>query len=127
MDNNTWKLTPSHNKKAIGCKWVFKLKFHSNGTIERYKARIIAKGFNQTEDIDYSETFSLIVNMTTIWTLLSIDANKWFLHLLDINIVFLNGDLDEEVYMKPPSGLLTNSKKIVCRLNKSIYGLKQAS
>ncbi|GJU74442.1 ribonuclease H-like domain-containing protein [Tanacetum coccineum] len=114
-------------RKVIGNKWVFKLKLKSDGEIERYKARLVAKGFNQREGIDYEETFSLVVKISTVRCLVSLAVNKgWTLFQLDVNNAFLYGDIDEDVYMSLPEGYFNKDDKRVCKLNKSLYGIKQA-
>ena len=116
------------DKKLIGCKWVFKNKFKVDGSIGKHKARLVAKGFTQTAGLDYTETFSPIVKMTTVRLVLSLATSQgWHLHQLDANTTFLHGDLHEEVYIKVPPGLIVANPALVCKLQRSLYGLKQAN
>ena len=113
---------------TVGCKWVFTVKCRADGSVERYKASLVAKGFTQTHGIDYQETFAPVAKVNSIHVLLSLAVNSnWPLHQLDIKNAFLNGDLEEEVFMELPPGFGGNfDKKKVCRLKKSLYGLKQS-
>ena len=126
--NKTWELVPlPPGKTALGCKWVFRIKLKAYGTLERYKARLVILGNHQVEGIDYGETFAPVAKMTTVRIFLDISAKQNYeVHQMDVHNVFLHGDLEEEVYMKLPPCFQSDSDNRVCRLQKSLYGLRQA-
>lgn len=121
-DNNTWEyavLPPG--KKAIGSKWVYKIKYHANRSIERYKAHHIVLGNTQVEGEDFHEAFVPIAKMTIVEHLLSIAVTKgWKLHQMDVHNTFLHGDFHEDIYMKPPPSCHPPRPNLVCKLRKVI-------
>ena len=129
LKNHTWTLCElPPGKNLIGCTWIFRVKRLSDGAIARYKARLVAQGFSQQAGFDYFETFSPVVKPNTIRIILSLATSaSWTITHLDVNNAFLHGDLKEEIYMKQPPGFEQGSPNLVCKLNKSLYGLKQAS
>jgi transposase InsO family protein len=126
--NQTWTLQdlPS-GRKTVKSKWVFKTKVNNLGEVVRHKARLVAKGYSQREGIDYHETFAPVVRYASIRCLMALAVrNKMYIHQMDAVTAFLQGDLNEEIYMDQPEEYSDGSNR-VCRLQKTIYGLKQAS
>lgn len=128
IENRTWDIVPLPiGKNVIGCRWGFSIKYNSDGNPERYKARLVAQGFTQQYLLDYTETFAPVARMTSFRLIMSLAVNKnLHVHHMDVKTAFLNGDLSEEIYMRVPQGI-NNKDNLVCRLRKSIYGLKQAA
>ena len=129
-DNDVWDLVElPKGSKPIGCKWIFKTKRDSNGNVERYKALLVTKGFTQKEGIDYKETFSLVSTKYSFRTIMALVAHFDLEgHQMDVKTVFLNGNIDETIYMvQPENFVFGDPKSMVCKLKKSIYGFKQAS
>jgi hypothetical protein len=129
VDNGTWSLVPRPPRaNVVTGKWIFRHKFHSDGSLARRKARWVLHGFSQRPGIDYDETFSPVVKPSTIRLVLHIAvSSSWTIRQLDVKNAFLNGTLDEVVYCQQPPGFVDASRpEHVCRLHKSLYGLKQA-
>ena len=127
--NSVWTLVdPPEGVKPIGCKWIFKRKQGADGKVETYKVRLVAKGYRQRYGIDYDETFSPVAMLKSIRIMLALAAYfDYEIWQMDVRTAFLNGELEEEVYMMQPEGFTSIDESKVCRLHKSIYGLKQAS
>jgi hypothetical protein len=116
------------SKDVVPSKWLFKIKHVVDGSIEKYKARFVTRGFSQKEGINYEETFTPVAKYTSIRTIIALAAKmKWKLHQMDVKTAFMNGVIEEEVYIEQPQGFEVEDRKShVCRLKKALYGLKQA-
>ena len=130
IKNHTWDLVePPEGKNIVGCKWVFKLKHNADGSIDRYKARLVTQGYSQEPGQDYDEIYAPVAKYTSIRSVLAI-ANQLDLdiHQMDVKTAFLNGSLENEIFMRQPEGYVSQEHpNFVCKLNKGIYGLKQAT
>src|SRR5436190_9749061 len=129
MANGTWEINDRpYGCKPVGCKWVFKKKLRPDGIIDKYKARLVVKGYTQKEGEDFFDTYSPVARLTTIRVLLSLATSHGLLvHQMDVKTAFLNGELEEEIYIEQPDGFVLNGHEgKVCKLLKSLYGLKQA-
>jgi len=114
-------------RKPISCEWVFKIKHGIHGEVEHYKARLVAKGFIQTFGVNYNETFAPIAKFVLIRCILTLAAiENMEIHQMDVKTTFLNGDLEEKIYMEQPEGFIQEGEHLVCKLHKSLYGLKQS-
>ena len=128
-ETGTWDLVPPHeDQKPLSCGWVHKVKYNADGTMNKFKSRLVARGNEQEEGTDFIETFSPVVRTATIRTILHVAVTKkWKIKQLDVQNVFLHGDLKETIYMKQPPGFEDPSKPdYVYKIKKAIYGLKQA-
>ena len=129
LQNHTWELLDlPAGCKPLGCKWVFKKKLKTDGSVDKYKARLVVKGYKQQKGLDYFDTYSPVTRITSIRIMLAIAAMRNLeVHQMDVKTAFLNGDIDEEIYMEQPEGFVVpGQERKVCKLVKSIYGLKQA-
>ncbi|GJR82913.1 zinc finger, CCHC-type containing protein [Tanacetum coccineum] len=129
MGNNTWVLTdlpPGY--RPLGCKWIFKIKLKVDGTVEKFKARLVIQGFKQKSGIDYFDTYAPVARISTIRLRIAMASmHSLIIHQMDVKTTFLNGKLEEEVYMNQPLGfILPGNENKVCKLVKSLYELKQA-
>ncbi|KAL5737439.1 hypothetical protein ACOSP7_030200 [Xanthoceras sorbifolium] len=127
--NNTWELVPSLDKyNIIGNKWVFRIKYHSDVSVAKFKARLVAKDFHQTPGVDFCDTFSAVLKPFTLRVIFTLTVtNGWQIQQIDVNNTFLNGELKDVVYMEQPLGFVNPSQPHhVCKLKKVLYGLKQA-
>ncbi|GJY41386.1 retrovirus-related pol polyprotein from transposon TNT 1-94 [Tanacetum coccineum] len=126
LGNQTWELAElPKGVRPIGSKWVFKKKLNPDGLISAFKARLVAKGYRQKEGIDYFDTYAPFARISSIRTLIAV--KRLYIHQMDVKTTFLNGYLNEEVYMEQPEGfMIQGQENKVCRLVKSLYGLKQA-
>jgi len=129
MTNNTWTLVPlPAGRKPVSCKWVLKTKQGTNGELEHYKARLVARGFTQIYGVDYNETFAPVAKFTSIHCILALVVlEDMEIHQMDVKIAFLNGELEEEIYMEQPQGFVhQGGEHLMCKLHKSLYGFKQS-
>jgi hypothetical protein len=127
--NKTWELVDRpKDRKIIGVKWVFRTKLNADGSINKHKARLVVKGYAQVFGVDYSDTFAPVARLDTIRLVLAIAAqNKWKVFQLDVKSAFLNGILQEEIYVEQPEGFMEQGEEEkVYLLKKALYGLKQA-
>ena len=125
--NHNWEIVDlPHDAKTIGCKWIFKRKLKPYGSIEKYKAHLVDKGFKQNKGVDYFDTFAHVIRISSIRVLIDLAlVHNLVIHRMDANSTFLDGELEEEIYMDQPEGcMVPREEQKVCRQVKSLYGLK---
>ena len=128
MKNDVWDIVPRpKGKSVVTSKWIYKIKHAGDASVEKYKERFVARGFSSVEGIDYEETFAPVARYTSIRTIIALAASMgWRLHQMDVKTTFLNGEIEEEVYVEQPEGFVIHEQKShVCRLKKALYGLQQ--
>ena len=128
MKNDVWDIVlRPEGKFVVTSKWIYKIKHTTDGSIEKHKAIFFSRGFSQVERIDYEETFAPVARYTSIWMIISLATSMgWRLHQMDVKTTFLNGEIEEEVYIDQLDGFVIHEKEShVCRLKMALYGLKQ--
>ena len=129
MKNDVWDIVPKpENKSVVSSQWIYKIKHATDGSIVKYRKLFVARGFSQKEGIDYEETFSPVARYTSIKTIMALASMmKWDLHQIGVKTSFLNGVIEEEVYIEQPQGFEVEDRVThVCKLKNALYGLKQA-
>ena len=129
MTNDVWEVVPRpQDKSVVGSRWIYKIKYATDGNIEKFKARFVAKGYTQKEGIDYEETFAPLACYTSIRFVISLAVQMgWEIHQMDVKTTFLNGVIEDEVYIEQLESFETHEKKTrFFRHKKALYGLKQA-
>jgi hypothetical protein len=127
MKNDVWDIVSRpKGKSVVTSKWMYEIKHATDGSVEKYKARFLARGFSQVEGIDYEEKFAPVARFTSIRMIIALAASMgWRLHQMDVKTTFLNGEIEEEVYIEQSDGFVIHEKEShVCRLKKAQYGLK---
>jgi hypothetical protein len=112
MKNDVWDIVPRpEGKSVVTSKWIYKIKYAADGSVEKYKARFVARGFSQVEGIDYEETFAPVARYTSIRTIITLATSMgWKLHQMDVKTTFLNGEIEEEVYIEQPEGFVIHDR-----------------
>jgi hypothetical protein len=129
LKNDVWEVVPRpHGKSMVTSKWLYKIKHAIDGSVEKFKARFVAHGFSQKERIDYDEIFAPVAKYTSIRIIISLaSVFYWKLHQMDVKTAFLNGEVEQEVYIEQSEGFVIHGKEShVYKLKKALYGLKQA-
>jgi hypothetical protein len=127
LKNNVWDIVPRpKDKSMVSSKWIYKIKQAVDGSVEKFKAIFVARGFTQKEGIHYDETFAPVARYTSIRVIIALASILgWRLHQMDVKTTFLNGKIEQEVFVEQPDGfVLHNKDTLVCKLRKALYGLK---